>query len=267
MVSATAQLEGRRFVLSRPSVGSGGSDTTPYQKSADSSWNLMALLRQELDTWYGQLKTEAAETLRLVNAGLAESKKRQDQVEQDVAKLSATTSQSLQEQTRMEQRLRQDINTALSEPRALPPEQLDDVVPILLNELAKYGYTAPQVTASEEPRVAPLVGQPNPQLASKHYALGRLAYFSSDRGQAEDAVNHFSEAARQDPQNVAYRYYLGLALHRAGRAKEAIAQVEAGRTLELQTRQRHVDSDLERVQGEHRSWLERVRWSFVSTAH
>jgi hypothetical protein len=75
MVSATAQLEGRRFVLSRPSVGSGGSDTTPYQKSADSSWNLMALLRQELDTWYGQLKTEAAETLRLVNAGLAESKK------------------------------------------------------------------------------------------------------------------------------------------------------------------------------------------------
>jgi tetratricopeptide (TPR) repeat protein len=161
----------------------------------------------------------------------------------------------------------QEIEAALSKPRALPSDQFEEmsteVVGRLLEQLAAYGYTPPvegdPEGAEGRPRVGPLAEETNPVLAKEMFGTGYSAFFSA--GQMSRALEYFARAAGNDPRNPVYRYFLGLALYQSGRVDEALAQVKAARRLETPTAARQVRGALQRVQGPSRMWLERTRLS------
>jgi hypothetical protein len=176
----------------------------------------------------------------------------------------------------LRQQIRQEIDVALLQPRAMPSDQLsdlsDDTVARILKILAAYGYAPPDSTsrgaepnnsqagsATGSEQIDPALPAPDPNLARALYAWGWAAFFSNESDGKQRAAEYFADAARYNPTNPVYRYYLGLALYRQGRLAEAAAQVQAGKQLELKSTSFHVDGSLERVQGADRAWLEKLR--------
>ncbi|MEZ5941397.1 MAG: hypothetical protein R3C18_08405 [Planctomycetaceae bacterium] len=90
------------------------------------------------------------------------------------------------------------------------------------------------------------------------YGQGCAAYYSSWDGADQEAAVYFARAVECQPDNVIYRYFYGLALHRIERHEEAVAQVTYAAQLE-EKEGRATYREFERVRGESRIWLERVR--------
>jgi TolA-binding protein len=207
----------------------------------------LADLQQTVDDLATRLETTISQRVEAVNEQVAEHQRRSSQAQQELR--STLTAR---------------IDQALSQPRALPPDQLqkvrDEVVERLLTEMATYGYTPPADSAggATAPRVEPLADQPNPIWAEEVFGRGCTAYFGS---RFDQSVGYFSQAVRNDPRNPVYHYFLGLSLYQSGRMEEATARVKAARRLELSNGSRQVNSALHRVQGPARIWLEEVRLS------
>jgi tetratricopeptide (TPR) repeat protein len=200
-------------------------------------------------------------------AALAVTRQAEQRLAQGVTELGARLGQdrerTAEQLQTLRKRLQDEIQVALAKPRAMPPDQLQalsqEVVGKLLGELAGYGYTPPTgaAGATAAPRVEPLAEQPDPIMAKELYGVGREAFFAP--GRLKEATEHFARAARLDPKNPVYRYYLGLALYQSGRVLEGTAQVQAGKKMEAQYGRSEVRGSLERIQGPTRAWLEDIR--------
>jgi tetratricopeptide (TPR) repeat protein len=200
-------------------------------------------------------------------AALAATRQAEQRLAQGVTELAARLGQdrerTAEQLQTLRKRLQDEIQVALAKPRAMPPDQLQslsqEMVGKLLAELAGYGYTPPTnaAGATPAPRVEPLAEQPDPIMAKELYGVGREAFFAP--GRLKEATEHFARAARLDPKNPVYRYYLGLALYQSGRVLEGTAQVQAGKKMEAQYGRSEVRGSLERIQGPTRAWLEDIR--------
>ena len=179
------------------------------------------------------------------------------------AKLTDQERRATANLTEVKQQFQNDLAAALSKPRAVPPDQLDDVsedvAQQVLDVLAGYGYTPPKRDRSGSDAAAPQPPTDNAAAASELYGAGMGAFFSRDAEQLPVAVGYFSDAVAHNPQEPVYRYYLALSLYRQGRIDEATAQVRAGRAQETPVAKRRATSALARVQGQSRMWLEKAR--------
>ena len=156
------------------------------------------------------------------------------------------------------------IGQALLQPRTLVPEQLETVgestAARVLDILSE--ESLPPFTLPPDPDQGSGTG---PGLeygkADSEFRQGFALYFSNSPEANMKGMNHFSSAAKFNPRKPTYRYFLALALRRNGQSVEAARQARIGASLEFPRDRAEVSAALERVQGDPRTWLERLRTS------
>lgn len=94
--------------------------------------------------------------------------------------------------------------------------------------------------------------------AASAYDRGTASYFS---GQYAEAESRFAEAAKANPADARYWYFLGLSKFALGKTSEAVADFKTGAEWESRAKpgRRVIASALERIQGPARQALESAR--------
>ena len=186
----------------------------------------------------------------------------------ELIKNSPQSPVSLEQMSQLKQTLAQEIRTAIANVTgSVPDDQQNKIVGEttrrVLETLASYGFVPPP---RPQDLPDPKTRTPTPserERAMECYCLGLSAYFSKRSEDLAQAVQKFSQAVEFDPHNPAYRYYLGLSLHRQEQYIEAGKQVRTGAILEgnptVQFFNHQIGAQLERVQGPRRAWLENIR--------
>ncbi|HQZ67791.1 MAG TPA: hypothetical protein PLY87_22025, partial [Planctomycetaceae bacterium] len=137
------------------------------------------------------------------------------------------------------QGIREDLDRkiadALTQPRALIPEQVQKL---------EESTTGRVMKILSESALPPLTLPPDPSDSSElasgldrskapgQYRQGSAMFFSSEFDGNQKAMDHFSAAAKLDPRNPTYRYFLALTLRRSGQTVEAARQARIGASLE-----------------------------------
>ena len=175
----------------------------------------------------------------------------------------------------VEQALHREIGEALAKPREIPETQVTsvtgDVVKRVLNVMSSYGYAPVKLpaapsrgpeTESASPVLTPVTtDQIDPIRAREAFSNGYNEFYSRRPNRVSVAMRNFSTAASYDPANPLYRYFLGLSLRRDGHHTEAVQQVEIGvKSERASSNSSRFSTQLERVQGADRQWLERLRF-------
>ncbi len=257
-------LETRKQIVALPPSTGSGSPSGSLPESLVNEQELHAAmtaareemldLRRSLDARQRAVESRLSQTQRSVGQVTSE-------VGQVQSRLDAHKADAVQRDNAVRQELLDRIGRAMAGPRPVPAGQFDalsqEVSQRVLDTLADYGYT-PRVAAPDSEGnqpVGPLASVADPALALNYYLAGFDAYHG---GASEEALRQFARAAHHDPDNPIYRYYLGLALRRAGRYAEASAQVQAGKKLHASYRRYDVGAALEPIQGDERLWLERL---------
>jgi|GEM_PF-2738091 len=201
--------------------------------------NVMAQLRQEM----GQLSSTSA----TISSGPTI-----EQVHQVV----------FQETQGIREDLDRKIADALTQPRTLIPEQVQKLEESTTGRVMKIlsESALPPLTLPPDPSdISESASGLDRSKAPGQYRQGSAMFFSSEFDGNQKAMDHFSAAAKLDPRNPTYRYFLALTLRRSGQTVEAARQARIGASLEARRDRTMVSNQLEHVQGESRAWLERLR--------
>lgn len=138
----------------------------------------------------------------------------------------------------------------------------NSVPPEVIKWLKENGY--PPLPASNTPPAVmeQLIDGPR-QGAEECFRRGFSAFFSTSPYSGQEAAVQFARAVQLEPKESMNRYFYGLSLRKVGRIDEAVEHVRYAAQQERKNGATDYFLRLEKVQGESRQWLERIRHTVI----